>query len=103
MVTIPADAMVLIQGEVARSEYFLDLTYSLYPAEMRVAFAHQQLYAQGVTALSILHHFMDPVSIDALWGVLDTFHDHVVEFTVFDRDCGQVAHRNTVIWEVRRY
>lgn len=92
-----------MQGEVMRSERHLDLTYTTVKAPMRVALATETRYASGLTAQTLLQHYMDPCSYDDVMALLDECDGSVVEFTCFDVDLGRYLHRSVVIWEARQY
>lgn len=94
----------LFQGEVRRSEEYLDLTYSTRPdLTMRPALLPSNgcQYASGLKAQLLLRHFLSPASYEDLQALWDHWPNATIEFTVFDRDVGDREHRNTVIWEVR--
>ncbi|HEY3780911.1 MAG TPA: hypothetical protein VGL56_07505 [Fimbriimonadaceae bacterium] len=97
------DDKLMVQGEVMRSTNYLSLRYSFFRGPMRVALAKSQEHAEGLKALAILEHYVDPSSLDDLWDLLDVFDGAVVEFSTWSIDVGVVPHRNTVIWEVRHY
>lgn len=92
-----------MQGEVQRSENHFDLTYTTVRDAMRPALAKETKHATGLTAITILKHFMDVNTFEDVMELLDMFPGSVVEFTCFNHDVGRYPHRNTCIWEVRNY
>jgi len=58
--------------------------------------------AYGLTALKVLHHYMDPPSSDQLHHLLHEYPDHVIEFTCCEGAVGELGY-NTIFWEVRGY
>jgi hypothetical protein len=109
----PPNKFRTLQGQLRRSDAHYDLTYSFIKAPMREAFEIDQRYAQGLTALALLKHYLDPSSYDDIMEMLDTYDggvvEHkkrdfcVIEFTAFSKDIGVVPSRNTIFWEVRNY
>lgn len=93
----------LFQGEVARGIYGLDLIYSTQTLPMREALRIDSNYATGIRSLILLRHYLCQRSYDWLMYLLDTYEDHVVEFSVYAQDWGTVPGYNTVFWEVRKY
>ena len=92
------------QGEVQRSVNHLDLTITTGKVPMREALlTDYTTFVQGLRADMLLRHFMDPPSYEWLQYLLDTYIDHVVEFSCFSRPWGTVPGMNTVVWEVRQY
>src|SRR5690606_38792375 len=94
---------VVIQGEIRRSDRYVDLYYSTEPLHMRPALAKSPRYAFGLAALSLLRSAMDPASSDDLDLLLERYDDAAIELTVLRRCFGIVPHRNTIFWEVRNY
>jgi hypothetical protein len=100
----PAHQYQTLQGEVQRSERYLDLTYTTVQAPMRQALAKETKHASGLEAKVILEHYLDPNTYADIMELLDTYDGAVVEFTAFDRPMGgRYKHRNALIWEVRNY
>ncbi len=93
----------LIQGEVMRGEWGLDLTYTTVAKPMRDALAERTQTARGIIASSILSRFLCPNSLTWLEHLLDEYPDHVVEFSTFSCNWGTVPGYNTVYWECRKY
>lgn len=94
---------VIIQGEITRGISGLYLYYSTVKDMMRPALATRTSYALRTEAHSILQTYCDPASYEDLMLLLDMYPDHVIEFSTFSHNLGIVPHRNTVIWEVRKY
>lgn len=93
----------LFQGEVCRNYRGIELTYTTVRKPMRDALAIDTRTAQGIIAVSLLRKYMCPTSYDWLETLLDSYPDHVVEFSVFDCYWGTIPHMNTVFWECRNY
>ena len=93
----------IIQGEVRRSTSYLDFYCSTVVAPMREALERGGQSLHGMKAVGNLKAYMDHNSYDWLWYLLDTYEDHVIELSVYNRFWGTVPRRNTVIWEVRKY
>lgn len=93
----------IIQGEVQRGLWGLDLYYSTWLAPMREALQLQGVHANGVQALRLLQTTMNELSYEWLQHLLDTYPDHVVEFSTYGCEWGTVPGHNTVFWECRLY
>ena len=89
------------QGEVTIGNCGVELTYSTVVAPMREALAKNTQISQGIMALSLMRHYMDPSSYDWAQELLVTYPGHIVEFSCYSVNWGTIPHRNTVIWEVR--
>lgn len=96
-------AATLLQGEVQRGIWGLDLYYTTVRKPMRDALREWARQARGIIALAILQRFLDPSSYAWLEHLLDTYPGHAIEFSTYDCCWGTVSGRNTVWWEVRRY
>jgi hypothetical protein len=92
-----------MQGEIARSEYYFNLTYTFEKAPMRIAFARDQWYTTGLKAKALVEKYMDANTLNDLQELWDVYPEAVIEFTCFDCNIGTKPHRNTIIWEVRNY
>lgn len=95
--------LTLIQGEVRRSTYGLELYYSRYVAPMRESLARGGKSVGGILSVTLLKHFLDNSSWEWLNYLLDEYPDHVVEFSTYGKQWGTVPGMNTVFWEVRLY
>jgi len=93
----------LFQGEVQRGLHGLDLYYSTVVATMREALSKQAHSCYGIIALTLLRRFLCPNSLDWLMCLLETYPDHVVEFSTYSCQWGTLPGFNTVFWEVRKY
>jgi len=93
----------ILQGEVKRDLWGLALTYTTVKQPMRQALSLQTLHANGLRAKLAIEYAMDQPSLDWLDYLLESYPDHVVEFSSFRRPWGTVPGYNTVFWEVRRY
>jgi hypothetical protein len=97
------DDMLVIQGEVMRSETGLVLAYDTTPdMPMNVA-RHQFRTAGPLYAKLLLDHHLSPASRDDLNAIWDLYPDAVIEFSTYSVKVGDQPHRNTLIWEVRDY
>lgn len=95
--------LMLIQGEVQRTTQGLYLTYSRIRKPMRDALAEEQRHLFRLEAKILLYGNLDDNSLDWLNHLLDTYDDHVVEFSTYSKHWGTVPRYNTVFWEVRKY
>lgn len=89
------------QGEVQRGLYGLDLFWSTRKTNHRIAMQNAR-QAHGVTALTLLQHYLDPQDFDDLMGLLDLYEGHVIEFSVFREPLGHL-NRRLCVWECRLY
>jgi hypothetical protein len=97
------DAEIVLQGEVMRTWRGLELTYSFAPYPMKIALAKAPCYAVGLVAKLLLDTWLWPASRDDVDAFLDLYDGHAIEFTAYGIAVGDQPHRNTLIWEVRRY
>jgi hypothetical protein len=95
-------ATTVLQGEVMQSNRGLYLLYSTLPMPMRPALATRSAEVYGIIATSLLRTTLDPGDYDWLMELLDTYEDHVVEFSHYRVHCG-VLQRRMIVWEVRSY
>jgi hypothetical protein len=96
------DHRLILQGEVQQSINHLDLTYSREKTNMRKAMENP-LTIKGISALLLLKQHADPKSLGTMLSLLRQFQDHVIEFGIYSVNLGCIPHRNTIIWEVRKY
>lgn len=97
------DQLVLVQGELTRATFGIYLYYSTDKLMMRDALKKGMETATGIKVHTILRYFCDPSSYEELLLLLDMYPDHIIEFSTFSKNLGVIPHRNTVIWEVRKY
>ena len=97
------DHLLLLQGEVARLETGMHLTYSTERGLTMREAMRRPLVATGITAKVILEACLWPASFEELTCLLDDYPDAVVEFGAHECAVGVLPHRNTIIWEVRNY
>ena len=98
----PTEKQVL-QGEVPRGLWGLDLLYTTVARPMREALQVASRSVGGIIAVSLLQQYLCPNSYDWLMHLLDSYPGHVVEFSTYSVEWGTVPGYNTVFWEVRRY
>lgn len=98
----PTSKTILV-GEVFRGVGGLNLSYRMEAVTMRAAMASGFKFAKGYLAKVILQSKMDNNSYEWLEYLLDTYEDHVVEFTTLSECWGVVPRYNTLFWEVRNY
>lgn len=97
------DDCITCQGELQQGLNSYDLFYStLHGKQMRDALRLEPQWASGARVPRILRHFMDGSSYDDVMELIDSYPDHVIEFSCYDRPVGN-CRRNTLIWEVRYY
>jgi hypothetical protein len=90
-------------GEVFRGVGGLNLSYRTEAVTMRDAMALGFKFEKGYVANVILKTKMDVSSYEWLNYLLDTYEDHVVEFTTLSTCWGLIPRFNTLFWEVRKY
>jgi len=95
------EAKKIFQGEVMESPMTF-LKYNLLALPMRQAFQIQTLYAVGLTARILLREYLDSPSLEWLEFLLESYPDHVIEFSTYSIAWG-ILGWNTVFWEVRKY
>lgn len=93
----------IVQGEACLLPGGLSLFVSRELLPMRDALRVGGKHVNGVMATALLRGACDPDSYDQIQNLLDSYENHVVEFSVFGCCWGVIDNRNTVIWEVRRY
>jgi hypothetical protein len=95
----------VIQGEVQRGIFGLDLHYSLVSGKpMREALAEDARNDSGLAAKVIMEYFLtNPNDLEWIYKLLDRFPGHVVEFTTLSIQWGTLSGYNTLVWEVRSF
>jgi hypothetical protein len=93
----------VFQGEVFRGLRGYSLFYSCLPVPMREGLAADGKQVYGATAYILLKDFLCSRSYEWLEYLLETYPDHVVEFSTYEREWGTDPGFNTVFWEVRKY
>jgi len=93
----------LLQGEVQRSSQGLYLLYSQVRKPMRDALRDDTRVAVGLSAKLLLDRYLNARSREWLEYLLDSYPDHIVEFSAYERCWGTVPGHNTVFWECRLY
>jgi hypothetical protein len=99
----PDDTRLIFQGEVMDDEQGLYVLYSTEQLPMRKALESCAYSVTGLAARMLLKHWMCPSSYADLCSLLELYPGHVIEFSTFTYNLGELAHRNTIIWEVRKY
>lgn len=98
-----------IQGEVYRRATLdplqcgLYLLYSKVKKPMREALREQSIEATGIWAKHLLEDHMNVKDWEWLNHLLDTYEDHVIEFSTYSVEFGTVPGHRSVFWEVRKY
>lgn len=93
----------IFQGEVFRGIRGYSLFYSCLPLPMREGLAKDGRQVYGSVASYLLNYYLCPRSLDWLHHLFDTYDEHVIEFSTYDREWGTDPGYNTVFWEVRQY
>ena len=93
----------LLQGEVQRGLWGLDLYYTTVAKPMREALKMWSSHTRGIIATWLLQHYLCQNSHDWLTHLLEEYPDHVVEFSTYSVEWGTVPGYNTVFWEIRKY
>lgn len=94
-----------LQAVLARSEAYLDLTYSTVKLPLRESLAVGGINKQGVEAVVILRHYLDPAYYDLLLELFESYDDSiteprpVIEFSITDRPVG-IYDQRLIIWEI---
>lgn len=91
-----------IQGEISYIDGKLSLYGTTVKLPMRDALKQCSWTVYGLVAVSLLRRYMDEYSYEWVQHLLDSYPDHVVEFSCYNRKFGTL-NLNTVIWEVRKY
>ena len=94
--------LTMFQGEVMRSINSLELFYTTVAKPMRDALKERSRVVRGVTASLLLKHYLCPNSLEWLEHLLDSYPEHVVEFTTLSTNWGTVPGFNTLFWEIRK-
>jgi hypothetical protein len=97
------DDHLLIQGELIDQPGGIHLHYSTAPHPMCEALRRYGKHASGLRAKHLLKANLDPDSYEWLYHLLDTYPEHTIEFSTYDRHVGLLEGHNTVWWEVRLY
>jgi hypothetical protein len=96
------DECLLIQGELGEGPGGWWLTYSTVQDKMRTAM-QSAIFAEGLTAKTILRTYCCPSSLDDLYSLLELYPGHIIEFGVYTKNLGDTPNRNSIIREVRKY
>lgn len=103
------DQSVLLQGEYLNDihlggpSYWGYFHYSRVKAQMRDALKEAPELAQGLRSDMMLRVAMTPSSYEDWLLLLDRYHGHVFEVSIYERCLGDTPGRNALVWEVRRY
>lgn len=97
------DMHITMQGEVIQSPNSYELLYSTVKAQMRTALSERPQWARGLDALNIIKQHMNNVSHEDFQELMTAYPEHAIEFSCYDINVGNAPHRNTLIWEVRKY
>lgn len=98
----PPDTYRRIQGELLRGPGGLHFRYTFVPGPMRLALRQEERNTSGLAAQHLLQGYTEPACYDWLMELLDTYPDHVVEFTSYTIPVGTLL-QPWLIWEVRYY
>ena len=103
------DQSLLLQGEYLNDihlggpSYWGYFHYSRVKAQMRDALKEAPEVAQGLRSDLMLRLAMTPSSYEDWLLLLDRYHGHVFEVSIYERCLGDTPGRNALVWEVRRY
>ena len=97
------DKYLLAQGEICYNHKGWNLFWSTEKTQMRNALLNFARTSTGVVARETLKHYCCPGSFSDIEALVELYPDHVIEFGCYARPLGNIAHRNTIIWEVRKY
>jgi hypothetical protein len=93
----------LIQGEVTITHLGTYLRYASAKLPMREAFKGKVSEVVRIAANHILKKNLNERSFAWLCCLLEDYPNHVIEFSSFDIEWGDIPGYNTVFWEVRNY
>lgn len=93
----------VIQGEAQLGLAGLEIFVARVALPMRDALRQAGESYTGASATTLLRSLMDGHGFDWLTYLLDSYEDHVVEFSTFSVSWGVVPGARTVFWEVRSY
>ena len=93
----------IFQGEVQRGLWGLDLHYNLEALPMRLVSPKDWYNTRGLTANLLIDSYMCQRSNQWLEYLLEEYPGHVIEFSTYSMQWGNVPGYNTVFWEVRNY
>lgn len=96
------DHINTLQGELKRSERYLELRYTLCSHKRMRDSLNDSKHAHGLEAHSLLKTWMDIPSYEWVMDLFDLFPDSIIEFASYERAVG-ILQQNTLIWEVRNY
>lgn len=106
------DSCLLIQGELMydvvknvndNGTCGYNLFYCKIPGKMRDVLFKYGSSAEGLYAKILLQHYMDAYSFEDICLLLEKYPGHVIEFSTYGINLGNIPGRNTIIWEVRKY
>jgi hypothetical protein len=92
-----------IQGEISYVDGILTFFYSRAKLPMRPALAMAGQHEYGFKVLWLLKNELTFDSYNDINELLETYEDHVIEFTAFNRCVGWAKGRNMCVWEVRLF
>lgn len=101
--TMAPEEKKIFQGEVALGPWGYYLYYNTYALPMRQGMALITYSAQGLRAKLLLDHYLCPNSREWLDYLLESYPNHVVEFSTYSVEWGTLPGYNTLFWEVRQY
>jgi hypothetical protein len=91
-----------INGEVREYGGEFCLLYSTVPKRMRDSLKEGRRAVRGTVAKNILRDLLMPEDLEHLYGLLDLYSEHAIEFTGYRVRVG-VLQRRMIVWEVRYY
>lgn len=103
------DQSVLLQGEYLNDihlggpSYWGYFHYSRVKSQMRDALKEAPELAQGLRSDLMLRLAMTPSSYEDWLLLLNRYHGHVFEVSIYEGCLGDTPGRNALVWEVRRY
>lgn len=97
------DHLKTLQGEVCDWPGGPYLLCSRQAGPMRAALVERPMILIGLSARLLLAAHLCPRSLDWLHHLLSEYPDHVVEFSAYSVEVGELPGYNTLFWEVRAY
>lgn len=103
----PPEQYATINGEIAWGSDYPEMVLrynTTQPLTNRTAMrSSNAIEVTGLRARMVLAHFVWERDLEALYDLLDTYVNAVVEFTSYSVPYGTIPGCNTIIWEVRNY
>jgi len=99
------DEYITIQGEICEIDGLLVAELSRAKTHQRAALVAERITYYGLQVWDVLSRvgLLTEVDLNDLHMLLDTYPNHVIEFTAYEILVGQLLGRSHVVWEIRFY